>query len=91
VYGPDPGRPVASPATVAIRSVYLELSHQPPPGAVNSWPARVRQRAFLGDALEYVLEWEGRVLTARRPRGEVFQEGETVYVHVDPAHCILLE
>jgi len=91
VYGIDPGRPVTSPATVAIRSVYLELGQQPRPGTVNSWPARVRQRAFLGDALEYVLEWEGRRLTARRPRGEVFEEGETVHVSVDPARCVLLE
>jgi iron(III) transport system ATP-binding protein len=91
VHGVDPGRPVASPATVAIRSVYLELGPPRAPGVVNSWPVRVRQRAFLGDALEYVLEWEGRLLTARRPRHEVFQEGETLHVHVDPARCVLLE
>jgi ABC-type Fe3+/spermidine/putrescine transport system ATPase subunit len=91
VYAIDPGRPVVSPATVAIRSVYLELASEPRPGAVNAWPVRVRQRAFLGEALEYVLDWDGRLLTARRPRGEVFQEGETVHAHVDPARCVLLE
>src|SRR5712691_1834965 len=91
VCGADPGRPLASPATVAIRSAYLELDATPRPGALNSWPARIRQRALLGDALEYVLEWDGRLLTARRPRHEIFQEGETVCVHVDPARCIVLE
>ncbi len=87
----DPGRPLASSATVAIRSVYLEFAPTPRPGAVNTWPARIRQRAFLGDALEYVLEWDGRLLTARRGRHEVLAEGETVDVHADPAHCIVLE
>jgi len=91
VCGTDPGRPLGSSATVAVRSVYLELCPTPRPGAVNSWPARIRQRAFLGDALEYVLEWDGRLLTARRPRHEVFEEGATVYVNVDPARCVILE
>ena len=91
VCGTDPGRPLGSSATIAVRSVYLELCPTPPPGAVNSWPARIRQRAFLGDALEYVLEWDGRLLTARRPRHEVFEEGATVYVNVDPARCVILE
>ena len=91
VYATEPRRPVAAAATVAIRSVYLELAPKSRPGALNSWPARVLQRAFLGDALEYVLEWDGQHLTARRPRGEIFQEGDTVYVHVDPARCVLLE
>jgi len=91
VFARDPGRPVTSPATVAIRSVSLRLQKTPPPTAINSWPARVRQRAFLGDMLEYVLEWEGRVLTARGSRDEVFEEGDTVHLHVDPPRCILLE
>jgi len=91
VWGADPRRPLASAATVAVRSVYLELDATRRPGAVNAWPARIRQRAFLGDALEYVLEWNDRLLTARRPRAEVFPEGATVWVHVDPARCIVLE
>jgi len=91
VYGADPGRPLGSAATVAVRSVYLELDPTPRPNTVNSWPARIRQRAFLGDALEYVLEWDGRLLTARRPRREVFEEGAMIHVHVDPARCIVLE
>ena len=35
VCGVDPGRPLASSATVAIRSVYLELDRQPRPGVVT--------------------------------------------------------
>ena len=91
VHAVDPGRSLGASATIAVRSVSLQLTRQPAATALNSWPARVRQRAFLGDALEYVLEWDGRLLTARRPRDEVFEEGETVHLHADPARCILLE
>jgi hypothetical protein len=58
---------------------------------VNSWAARVKQRAFLGDAVEYHLDWDGRELVALHPIGDMFEEHETVHVTIEPKHCVFLD
>jgi iron(III) transport system ATP-binding protein len=38
-----------------------------------------------------LVEWEERQLVVRRPPMEHFEEGEKVYLVVEPEHCVLLE
>jgi hypothetical protein len=46
---------------------------------------------FLGDFVQYLVEWEDRELVVRRPPEEQFDEGEEVYLAVEPEYCVLLE
>ena len=49
------------------------------------------QRIFTGDFVHYVVDWENRQLVVRRPSTELYEEGEPVYLTIEPQHCVLLE
>ena len=76
---------------VSIRTVYLDLCRKRPEGDQNVWPARVTRRVFLGDSVQYLLAWGESHLVARRLPTEVYEEGEVIYIKVDPIHCVILE
>jgi iron(III) transport system ATP-binding protein len=76
---------------VAVRTVRLRLARVRPPGTVNVWPGRVRQRVFQGDFTQYHVDWDGRVLIVRSAAAESLAEGDEVFVSADPAACVLLE
>jgi hypothetical protein len=46
---------------------------------------------FLGDLVEYRLDWEEDPLVIRCPPTDGFQEGDSVFISVDPDRSILLE
>lgn len=58
---------------------------------VNSFEARLKSSFFVGPYSEYFLEVGGFSLRAQRSLNLSVGEGETVYVHVDPEHCLLLQ
>ena len=62
-----------------------------PAGAVNAWPARIRQRVFQGDFTQYHVDWNGQRLIVRSAAAEPMAEGDEVFVSADPLHCVLLE
>jgi ABC-type Fe3+/spermidine/putrescine transport system ATPase subunit len=78
-------------ALVAIRTVHLRLEHTRVAHAVNTWPARIRQRVFQGDFTQYHVDWDGRRLIVRLAAAEPMAEGEDVFVSAEPRHCVLLE
>ena len=78
-------------ASFAIRTAYPRLSRERPAGADNAWPVRVSRRVFLGDFIQYLLDWEGRPFVVRRWPDELFEEGETVYLSVASQHCVMIE
>ena len=41
--------------------------------------------------MQYLVEWEDRELVVRHPPQEQFDEGEEVYLAVEPEYCVLLE
>ena len=76
---------------MAVRTVHLRLARTAPAGAVNAWPARIRQRVFQGDFTQYHVEWHGQRLIVRSAAAEPMAEGDAVFVSADPQHCVLLE
>jgi hypothetical protein len=89
-FGPR-GRPAGAESAFSIRTVYPYLSRDRPDAPVNVWPVRINRRVFLGDFVQYLVEWEDRELVVRRPPQEQFDEGEGVYLAVEPEYCVLLE
>ena len=77
--------------TAAIRTAYVEVA---PVGSnprhANIVKARVRQRMFHGDFIQYVIDWPAGTLIVRRPPTEVFEEGTEILLCFDAVHCIIL-
>ena len=91
VHGTAHGRRVGDDALFSVRTVHLRLARERPAAAVNVWPATVRRRVFQGDFTQYHVEWDGRPLVARQVTTDPVDEGDAVYLMVDPRHCVLLE
>jgi hypothetical protein len=91
IYGVDNGHPADAESAFSVRTVYPYLSRDRPDVSVNVWPVRTNRRVFLGDFVQYLVEWEDRALVVRRPPQKQFNEGEEVYLAVEPEYCVLLE
>jgi len=91
VHGYENGRHVGIEGAFAVRTVYPWLSREQPHSPVNIWQVRISRRVFLGDFVQYLVEWAGHQLVVRRPPTEHFDEGEQVYLGIAPEHCVLLE
>ena len=75
---------------VFIRPELVELTGDP---AKGDFPAVVKERTFLGEKVEYVLEVEGQLLGATAYASAVsnlFAPMETIGVRLQPAHLMIL-
>jgi ABC-type Fe3+/spermidine/putrescine transport system ATPase subunit len=93
VYGvndSDTARAHAPEGTFSVRTIYLQLSREKPKAEVNTWLVRITRSVFLGDVFQYVIEWGGCQLVVRRLATERFDEGEQVWLSIEPRHCVLL-
>lgn len=78
-------------AAVSIRTVYPEILRRPPADDLNVWPGRVERRVFLGDAVQYFVSWPAGTLSVRKLPLDLFDEGDDVFIHVDPQFCVFVE
>ena len=69
---------------VAVRTVYPQISRDAPPRS-NQWTASIGRRVLLGDIVNYTVIWPGGELRLHTFPSELFEEGETVQLHI-PAH-----
>ena len=81
---------IAGGLEVAIRPHSFELAGDRPASTVSVWQAQVEQSMYLGGSTQYrlrigELQVEARTQTARR-----FDKGASVWVHVAPADCLVL-
>jgi len=91
VYGTTHGRKVSPQATLSVRTVHLQLHAERPAGDRNVWPVTIARSIFLGDLSEIHVDWAGRKLIIRRSALDRMDEGQHVYLSVDPSRCVLLE
>lgn len=78
-------------AGVAVKASHLSPQASRPPSGRNIWEVTVRQRTFVGDLMEYSLDWKGLELKARTLSSQIFEIGETVYCCVSPQYAVLVE
>jgi len=69
---------------VAVRTVYPQMSRDAT-ARPNQWAASIRRRVLLGDIVNYTVDWPGGQLRLHTFPSELFEEGETVQLHI-PAH-----
>jgi ABC-type Fe3+/spermidine/putrescine transport system ATPase subunit len=77
-------------AGVAIKASHLAPQAKRPAAGSNTWEVVVRQRSFVGDLMEYHLDWQGQELRARTLSSNVLEIGETAYCSVSPEHAVLV-
>jgi iron(III) transport system ATP-binding protein len=75
---------------VAIRPHSFELAAERPAHTVNVWQAQVEQAMYLGGSTQYRLRIGELRVEARTPAGRRFEKGASVWVHVAPADCLVL-
>ena len=75
---------------VAIRPHSFELSAEKPSHGVNVWQADVEQAMYLGGSTQYRLRIGELRVEARAQTGRRFEKGTSVWVHVAPADCLVL-
>ncbi|CAK7262174.1 MULTISPECIES: ABC transporter ATP-binding protein [unclassified Shinella] len=82
----------ANPA-MSIRTIYPELYREKPTDEeeVNVWPGKIAFKTFLGDAVQYHVEWLGGTMVVMKPPIDVFEQYEEIWMRVDPKHCVLVD
>lgn len=82
--------------TVAVRPEKIEMSEQPPTGALNYWRGQVLTGVFLGEQTEYLVRLEGGTeVVARRQNGvngsgPAASPGSFVYIAWAPEISLVL-
>jgi ABC-type Fe3+/spermidine/putrescine transport system ATPase subunit len=91
LHGTTLGRKLGTTATLSLRTVHLKLTADQPPGARNVWPVTIIRSVCLGDITQIHVRWAQRELVARQVGPPPAANGQTVYLSVDPSHCIVLD
>jgi iron(III) transport system ATP-binding protein len=82
--------PINGGVIVAIKTIHVQLMREPPSSDMNSWPVEVRRRVFVGDLVQYVLDWNGVELRCRQLPLDLLPDGSRAWIHVDPAHIVVI-
>ncbi|MEX2375210.1 MAG: ABC transporter ATP-binding protein [Dehalococcoidia bacterium] len=86
------GDPVASGAkvSVSLRPEHVTVSEELVEPAPNRWRGRVVARAFLGEAVDHVIDVDGQQIRARGDARISIQPGSQVSVTLEPGACHVL-
>ena len=91
VYGMAYGRPVGADLTVSVRTVHLRFSRERPAATQNVWPVKVEHTVFQGDLTQVYVAWGDQRLVIRSAAAEPIDEGQEVFMNVEPRRVVLLE
>jgi iron(III) transport system ATP-binding protein len=83
---PDPGGRV----TLSVRPEDVQLSEARPAG-LNVWEARVEQKVFLGEAIDFRVTVGSRELLSRQHPTLRTPVGGAIFVQLNPEKCVLLK
>jgi iron(III) transport system ATP-binding protein len=75
---------------VSVRPEDVGLSEAKPQSAVNVWEARVDQKVFLGEVLDYQVKLGSRTLLSRQHPSLRTPVGNPIFVQLDPEKCVAL-
>jgi iron(III) transport system ATP-binding protein len=75
--------------SISVRPEDVELTEQRPSGA-NVWEARVDQKVFLGEAIDFQVRVHERTLLSRRHPTLRTKVGESIFVQLSPDKCVVL-
>jgi len=77
-------------AAVYINASFFSIDKFTPSQRINTWEGTITSSFFVGDYIEYFVETAIGNIRVRSLPKYIYQEGETVSVHVDPENCHLI-
>jgi iron(III) transport system ATP-binding protein len=75
---------------LSVRPEDVELAETRPQGD-NVWEARVDQKVFLGEFIDFQVKLGGRILLARSHPSLRTPVGDAIYVKLHPEKCVALK
>jgi iron(III) transport system ATP-binding protein len=75
---------------LSVRPEDVELAEERPQGD-NVWEARVDQKVFLGEFIDFQVKLGGRILLARSHPSMRTPVGDALYVKLHPEKCVALK
>lgn len=81
---------IGEPCEVAIRRIFPQLYAQERAGLENQWPGTVISKTFLGDIVEYIVEYPGGELHIQSTSINDLSKGDRVFVHVPQENAVLI-
>ena len=81
---------VADKVLISVRPEDVELTEARPGGA-NVWEARVDQKVFLGEFLDFQVKLGERMLLSRQHPSLRTPIGHPIFVQLDPEKCVALK
>jgi ABC-type Fe3+/spermidine/putrescine transport system ATPase subunit len=91
MHGVAAGRAIGPGPTFSVRTTHLRLTRERPGGDVNVWPVTLRRVVFQGDFTQAFVTLGAHELVLRSTQLEPIGEGQSAFLSVDPARCVLLE
>ncbi|UCG39555.1 MAG: ABC transporter ATP-binding protein [bacterium] len=82
----EPGKSVF----VSIRPEDVEVFDSPPPERENVFRGVIAHKAFLGNFLYFFVKVNGTMIQAQVPHHLPQEEGQEIYLLLDPGKCIIL-
>ena len=75
----------------SIRPENIEIHTSKPDHEINTWPAKLIRKNFLGGLFDMVVEVRGKELRARTPFRVDAKSGSDIFIHVPPKDVLLID
>ena len=75
----------------SIRPENIEIHTSKPDQEINTWPAKLIRKNFLGGLFDMVVEVLGKELRARTPFRVDAKSGSDIFIHVPPKDVLLID
>jgi len=75
----------------SVRPENIEILTEKPDEAVNTWPARLVRKSFLGGMFDMVVEVGGKEMRARTPFVVDAKSGSDIFIRIKPKDVLLID
>ena len=75
----------------SVRPENIQIHTSKPDQEINTWPAKLIRKNFLGGLFDMVVGLEGKELRARTPFKVEAKSGSEIFIHVPPKDVLLIE
>ena len=81
---------VGSSVLASVRPENIQIHTSKPEQEINTWPARLERKNFLGGLFDMVVSVGGKELRCRSPFVIDARSGANVYIHIKPEDVLLI-
>ncbi|MBW2149710.1 MAG: TOBE domain-containing protein, partial [Deltaproteobacteria bacterium] len=82
--------PAGRRVLASVRPENIQIHTSKPDKEVNTWPARLERKNFLGGLFDMIVRVEDKELRCRTPFVVEADTGATVYIHIQPKDVLLI-